>query len=222
VVDAEHLVLAEHLVDGRVEGLGAGQIGPEGLLHDDPGPVDESGLAEGLHHRGGGDRRDAQIVEPAGRATELGLGLGHGVGQRLRALALGDIAQVLGEDRPVLVRGLAGQAELLARLAGPGLEGHVVQIVERRADDPELRQQADPRQPEQPGQQLSLGQVAGRPEQDDDVRHRRGGELLTGGVQSDRHRPTLPGPGATAVQPAPDAQKAPERTALRGLWRRLR
>ena len=46
VVDAEHLLLGEDLVHRGVELSGAGQVGAERLLHDDPGPLDQPGLGQ--------------------------------------------------------------------------------------------------------------------------------------------------------------------------------
>ena len=48
VVDTEDLLLVENPVHGVVERLGAGQVGPERLLHDEPGPVDQVRLAQHL------------------------------------------------------------------------------------------------------------------------------------------------------------------------------
>ena len=79
--------------------------------------------------------------------------------------------QVRREFRPGSVVGL-GDAEVLARLLGVLAEllvGHG-RVRRRRADQAELLgQQARHVQVEPPGQQLALGQVAGRAEQHDDV-----------------------------------------------------
>ncbi len=54
VVDAEHLVVVEDLLNHRVELAGAGEVGPERLLHDDPGPLGQPCFAEGPHDGVGG------------------------------------------------------------------------------------------------------------------------------------------------------------------------
>ena len=55
-------------------------------------------------------------------------------------------------------------------VAGELVELLGVEIVHGRADDADVVQQAGLGQPEQAGEELALGQVAGRAEQDDDVR----------------------------------------------------
>ena len=68
-----------------VERHGAGQVGAERLLHDDPRPFDELGVGQQLDHGLVGRRRDAQVVQPAGVAADLGLLFGHVVGEGRRA-----------------------------------------------------------------------------------------------------------------------------------------
>ena len=56
VVDAEDLLLVEDLVQHVVEGDGAGQVGAERLLHDDPRPLDQLGVAPASGSRSGPPR----------------------------------------------------------------------------------------------------------------------------------------------------------------------
>ncbi len=65
VVDAEDLLLVEHLVQLGVERHGRGEIGAERLLHDDPAALDQIGVAEHVHDRQCCLRRDAEVVQPA-------------------------------------------------------------------------------------------------------------------------------------------------------------
>ena len=84
VVDAEDLLFGEGLVERRVQGARRGQVRPERLFHDDPGPVDEPGLAEGPHDGPGRGRRHAEVVEAPRLVAELAFGLAHRLGQPLR------------------------------------------------------------------------------------------------------------------------------------------
>ena len=81
VVDPEYLFLVEDLVDLAVENLCGLEVGAEGLLHDDSRAFNQVRLAQHLHHRCRGLRRDAQVVETAGRCADRGLGFGHGLGE---------------------------------------------------------------------------------------------------------------------------------------------
>ena len=65
VVDPEDLLLAEDLVQARVQRHGAREIGAERLLHDDARPLDEVRLAERPHRRQRRAGRHAQVVQPA-------------------------------------------------------------------------------------------------------------------------------------------------------------
>ena len=49
VVDPEDLLLVEDLVQLGVERSGAGEVGAERLLHDDPAALDQAGLRELVH-----------------------------------------------------------------------------------------------------------------------------------------------------------------------------
>ena len=63
VVDAEHLLLREHLVHLGVERAGAREVGPERLLHDHPRVLHQAGVAEQADRLAGGGRRNAQVMQ---------------------------------------------------------------------------------------------------------------------------------------------------------------
>ena len=120
----------------------------------------------------GGLRRHAQVVQPAdlpvGLLRELLLGLGDGVGQRLRAVALPHEREPAGEVVPA---GLVERpAELVDALPGELDEPLGVEVVQRRADDPAVAEQPRLEQVQQTGEQLAASQVAGGSEQHDHVR----------------------------------------------------
>ena len=76
VVDAEDLLLGEGRMERGVERLRAAEVGAERFLDDDPRALGEARLAERVHDIVGRARRDAQVVQPAGLAAELVLGIG--------------------------------------------------------------------------------------------------------------------------------------------------
>ena len=117
VVDAEDLVFPERLVNEVVEFDRAGQVGAERFLHDDAGPVHQVRVPQRGDHRAGGLRRHRKIVQPTDARPELGLGLGHRGGQRLRACALRHIGDGFGEPLPLLLGEFVG-AEVLDCLLG--------------------------------------------------------------------------------------------------------
>jgi hypothetical protein len=168
VVDPEDLLLGEGLVQRGVELLGAGHVHAERLLHDDPRPLDQAGLVEHPHDRQRGRGRHAQVVEPAAVAAQGALGVGHGLGQRLRPAVLGDERHLALEVGPLVVGDRSGGV-LLVGPSGQVTEPGVVELVERRADDADVGHEPRHRQPHETGQQLALGQVAGGAEQHDDV-----------------------------------------------------
>ena len=70
MIDAKDLVLAEHLVQPRVERDRAREIGAERLFHDDARALDQTGIAQQTHRRQSRVRRNAQIVKPAALLAE--------------------------------------------------------------------------------------------------------------------------------------------------------
>ena len=66
MVDAENLVLGEHLVQRGVERDRALEIGAERLLHDDARALGEIGFAQHFDRRQRSVRRHAQVVDKLG------------------------------------------------------------------------------------------------------------------------------------------------------------
>ena len=75
----------------------------------------------------------------------------------------------MGSEPVQLVRADRMVRELLAGLLREGAEAVVVELLERGADDPEAGHQPGLGEVEHAGQELPPGQVAGGPEEDDDV-----------------------------------------------------
>ena len=118
VVDPVDLLGGEDPVDGVVEHLGRLQVGAERLLHDDPGPLDQVGLAEGAGPRRGRPRAGCSGSGGAGsRPPSMASARCHRLGQGARPVRLGDEVEAGLEAGPVAVHDvLAG--ELAAGLAG--------------------------------------------------------------------------------------------------------
>ena len=126
-----------------------------------------------MDHGVGGVRRDAQVVESTGFASQFRLGVLEGLGQTDGSGRSGDVGDATAELVPVLV-GDHPPGELVAGGAGHGLVLEVVEVLQRGGHDPTFREQAGPREVEETGQELASGQIAGGPEQDDHVgRHGR-------------------------------------------------
>jgi hypothetical protein len=169
VVDAEDLGLVEDLVHLLVERHRALQVGAERLLHHHPGPLDQLGVVQHADHVERGLGRHAQVVQPAHALAELFLRRRHGRGQRLRPGRAGHVAQGGGEGVPLLP-GEPVLAVLDHRRLGERAELVVGHLLQRGGDDDHLGGQRRGVQMGQPGQELPPGQIAGRAEQDDDVR----------------------------------------------------
>ena len=119
---------------GVVEHLGRPQVGPERLLHDDPGPLDQAGLVQALDHRPGGRRGDAQVVEAPALPSEHPLGPGHRFGQGGRPVGLGHEVDPRPEGVPVRVHDVP-PGELPAGGEGEVVELRLVDLLEGGADD---------------------------------------------------------------------------------------
>ena len=172
----------EHLVQAAVQLPGRREVDPEGLLQHDPAVLDQVGIAQCLHDREGRLRRHAEVVQPAHLPVPLGLRVGHDAPQSLGALDTGRPAQQLRELGPggeILRRPRVVAAELPHRLLGEIDERVSRVLVQRRADDPDVCQQAGLEQVQQTRQQLAAGQVAGGAEQND-------------GGRVESHAPSLP------------------------------
>ena len=147
----------------------AGEVGAEGLLHDDPRPLGEIGLPEELHHVGGGCRRHAQVVQPAHVVAELALERAHRVATARRRLRSARRNESLAANSFHWSSGTPWCANSSSAARGERAEARVVVLVERRPDDAALGQQTGLRQVEEARQQLAARQVAGRAEQHHDV-----------------------------------------------------
>ena len=71
MVDAEDLLFGEDLMQLGIQRHGAGEVGAEGLLHDDAALRDEARFGEESHRWQGGGGRHAQIMDAPGVAAEL-------------------------------------------------------------------------------------------------------------------------------------------------------
>ena len=154
-----------------VQPAGAGQVGAERLLHDDPAALDEAGVGQRLHRGERRVRRDAEVVQPAGLATERVLGRLDGRAASASAPSADGTKCSVPANSAHSSRGHLAAGEHLARGLGHVAEALVVEVVERRADDPAGPAASPARcRCSRPGQQLALGQIAGRAEQHDDLR----------------------------------------------------
>ncbi len=117
VIDAEHLLPAEHLVHGVVETTRAGQAGPERLLDDHSRALDQAPVAERMDDGRCRLRRDAHVVESARGASQLALRDRHRLGEPVAVGRLFRIQQPAGERGPIVV-GEREAAELLTGDAG--------------------------------------------------------------------------------------------------------
>ena len=160
------------LVDEVVELHRALEVVPERLLHDHAGAGGEVGVAQHLHHGLRGPRGHREVVQQPRVVAELRLGLLHRGGQTLGARALGDVAQPRGEVLPGLVLEPV-HAVVLDRVLRERPEGLGVDVLHRRADDPDRGGELGLGEVGQARQELALGEVTGAAEQHDDVRDDR-------------------------------------------------
>ena len=172
VVDAEHLAVREDRVDLGVERDRAREVGAEGLLHDDPGPLGEPGVGEHLHHRGRGRGRHAEVVEVARVAAQLRGGDARRAAEPLGALPGLDVGEAAGEVVPVVL-GDASRPNSFHAARAKTRNDSSSRGSSEMPDDAELGHQAGPREVQQARDELALGEVAGGPEEDDDVRLER-------------------------------------------------
>ncbi len=184
MVDAVDLRLAEDLADLAVELLGRLEVVAERLLDDHPTPAavvalvvqpDPPELADELGELRGLRR---EVVEPiAPRALGV-VELVEPRRERLETIRVVEIEPVIADRLPERLPGglveRQGPTELLQRR--PDLVAERV-VVERSAPDRQqhefVRQQVRPPQVVHRRDDLAMGQVAGRPEQDEDrgIRH---------------------------------------------------
>jgi hypothetical protein len=169
VVDAKHLILAEHGVHLSVQPAGAREVRPERLLHDHPGALHHPRLTKAPHHALRRLRGHAEVVKATRRASQFPVRLRNRGREPGGSRAGRHEPQAPGERLPL------GQlhgtpAELLARFAGEVPKAVVADLFQRRPHDAVLRHQAGAAKVQEPRQELAPRQVAARPEQHDDVR----------------------------------------------------
>ena len=219
VVDAEDLVLLDDVLECGVQVARGRQVQAERLLHDQTGPVREPLLAEHRDHRLHRARGDGEVEQPpdlGGVGRHRLLGLADGLGQVGAVLGVGGLEaqpreQVVGEVAVEVVDAVVeGRADPLAELlvgAGgvpPGADDGVL-----------LGQPTSGREVVEPGEQLAGGQVAGRAEEDQDVR----GQGRAGGVAHDleaaRRRPCGHHPPGEGAVGSPRGRPSPVRPRKR-------
>ena len=128
-----------------------------------------SRVGEHVDHFGGGGGRHAQVVEEVRvGAEQLDLVVDRRL-QRLRAVADRHVDDAAREFGPVVL-GEVVAAELLAGVVDDLAELLVADLLDRGAEDAEFRHQRRLEEAQHPRQQLAFGEVAGRPEDDDQVR----------------------------------------------------
>ena len=168
MIDAEDPFLVEHLVQLGIERHRALKIGAEGLLHDDARALDQTGVSQQAHRRQGGTGRHAEIVQPAAFRVERALRLQHrrleGGGTRGQR----HVMQARCKGIPVGLGHLA-RGELRERIARQLAKAVRVQILQRDADDPAVRDEPSTHQMKQPRQQLASGKIARGAHQNHDL-----------------------------------------------------
>ena len=183
VVDAEDLLSSNISCSAALSAPGAGQVGAERLLHDDPATARRGRPRRAsAPRRERGVRRDAEVVQPAGVAAELVLGLASprrrsAVGAR-RPSARSAASRRTPPTRSGVTARLANSSHAAsAKLRKPSSSRSSSEV-------PTIRQSGSSParcRCSRPGQQLALGEVAGRAEQHDHVRlerrHQAGGDV---------------------------------------------
>ena len=134
----------------------------ERLLHDHAGAGGEVGVAQHLHHGLRGPRGHREVVQQPRIVAELRLGLLHRRGQALGARALGHVAQPRGEVLPGLVLEPV-HAVVLDRVIRERPERLGVDVLHRRADDPDRRGELGLGEVGQPGRSLRLARSPVQP-----------------------------------------------------------
>ena len=145
-----------------------GEVISEGLFHHYPGVVHQVGVAQHGDHGVGGLGWHGQVVQPPRPRTEQRLGLLHRRRQTVRSATLGHVGQPLREPLP-RVGVYRVHSEAVDGRPGEGAELVEADVLHRRAHDPDVRRERRLREVGKTRQQLSLGQVTRRPEQDDDM-----------------------------------------------------
>ena len=170
VIDAEDLLLGEHLVQRVVERDRAFEIGAERLFHNDARSARELGLAQHLDRRQRGVRRHAHVVDALGL---LGEGLLRPVDRLLESAGA-------GRDRHVVEQSLRrparppswGRWACCSKTASRA-RARKPSASSASSDTPMIRHfEMKParHQVKEAGQQLLVGEISGRAKQDDDLR----------------------------------------------------
>ena len=174
MVDPEDRLLGEDLVQLAVERLRGGEVAPERLLDDDPRPVGRATrVVQRLGHPAEERRRDREVVQRSAGAAELALELGEG-------LTVGIVAVDVAQEPLELGEGAAVDAPvLLQAFLGPLLQLVEVPARLRHADDRDV-ERARLHHRLEAGEDLLVGEVARRPEEDERIGSGRHGATLTG------------------------------------------
>jgi len=224
MVDAEDALFVEDLVQFLVQRHRAGQVGAEGLFHDDAGVLHQPRLGQQAHRRQRRTGRHAEVVQAAALGAQRGFGPVHRGGQGLGAGRQRHVVQQFGKRRPVGVAEFPAE-KLIECAARRQAEAVGVQVVERHADDAATGDEPRVGQVEQARQQLAPRQVAGGAEQHDHLRKLRTdagrnlgqGDLL---VRAPSAAPAAPG-GVLAPAPNLATIKPARVVAAFGGWRDL-
>ena len=186
------LRLVEDGVERGVERLRRREVGAERLLGDHAGAGGQPGGAEHGDDAGRRRRRDGEVEQPAGLTADRLLG---GLDRGDQGAGVGGVGgtevQRRLERRPGIA-GRRGEPEV-----GDGVAGVLAELLvgerelrRRRPDDAvPRRHQPRRREVEQAREELALGQVAGGPEDDDDVVVGDRKALGSGGAHRQRLRP---------------------------------
>ena len=145
------------------------EIGAERLFHNDARSTGELSLAQHLDRGQGSVRGHAHVVDAL---RFLGEGLLCSVDRFLQSAGASrdrDVVEQRFERRPGLLFGVVGVL-LEHGLARDGAEALGVERIKRYADDSAFRNEAGAHQVKEAGQQLLVGEIPGRAEQDDDLR----------------------------------------------------
>ena len=147
VVDAEHVLRGEHVVDERVELLGRLEVVAERLLHHHPAPaagllvVGHAGAGQLLEHDREGGRRDGQVERRVARdavgVAQLVQRRGELVERVVVVERAADELDVAGEPGPHLVPPRRARV-LLRRLLGQRLEVPVAPVAAGEAGTTKL------------------------------------------------------------------------------------
>jgi hypothetical protein len=167
VVDAENGGFVEAGVEDAIQRAGRGEIAPEGFLHDDASSLGASEPYELLHDLFEEGRRDGQVVGGAARRAQL-------AAQRLERPRVRVVPVHVAEEPQELREGVPVEAAVL-RHALPGPLPELLQAP-TRLRDPDHRHVETP-VPDQPlhrGEDLLVGEIARRSQENQRVRRDAG------------------------------------------------